>query len=74
MKTFPINMEDNFHSAVRHSAELRGETMKEFILKAIKTRLSAKDAIILDKDLQAKINNRDKINFIEVTSIKDLFK
>ena len=73
MKTYPLVLEDDMHEAIKSSANIHGESIKEFIMKSVKARLSIADYIKSNKKLQTKIKNRQNINFIEIKSIEELF-
>jgi len=73
MKTYPLVLENDLHSSIKHSADIRGETIKDFIMKSIKARLDPADYIKSNKELQKDLKNKNKINFIEIDSIEELF-
>ena len=74
MKTYPLVLDDTIHTAIKHSAKISGESIKGFIMKAIKARLNIEDYIKTNKELQNDLKNWDTIDFIEIKSIKELFK
>jgi hypothetical protein len=59
------------HLVIKNSAKLQGETIKDFIMLAIKARLNASEYVKSNKALQEDIKNIKK--FEKVKSIKDLF-
>ncbi len=73
MKTYPLILEDSMHDAIKNSAQNLGESIKDFIMKSVKARLSIADYIKTNKKLQEKIKNRKNTNFIEVKSIEEIF-
>ena len=73
MKTYPLIMEDALHMAIKHTADSKGESIKEFILKSIKARLNIEDYIKSNNDLQEDLKNWKNINFNEIKSISELF-
>lgn len=74
MKTYPLVLEDNIHMAIKHTAESRGISIKDFILNSIKVSLNFEDYIKSNKDLQEDLKNWNSIDFIEIDSVSELFQ
>ncbi len=68
-----LEMDKSIHNTIKVFSALAGETMKDFILKAANERIKTVK-FFMNKELQKDIKNRNNINFIEVNSIKDIFK
>jgi len=73
MKTYPLHFEDSLHEIIKTNAEKSGESIREFIEKSIKLRLSPENYVKSNKNLVKDIKNKNKIDFVKIKNIEDLF-